>query len=610
MSVLSPVATAILNTLQSNSKSDDNVEGGAFLSLLAAGDDASQAVVKSDLALINTLYAGADDKVAIAVPLPTVEFVDNEQTAAAPTVVSSRGDNQDDKKALLVAQVTGKPLDDVRQKNDKLDAKDRDAEEGVDVKESLYSASSSSVSKVVSSVDRVSKEPAKSEVILKDDEVLQKLQEKIDLLSDILASLAAMLGVGNVSQLTMVQVKQTVLTLTQQSLGVNQPFIDLSDRFDQLIAAVTASQNLSDDALGGVFYSFQQLVVSLMSGGAAGIDNAEVLKNCSICETDLDGLLKNLPMVENDVADMGKLGEQLRKLGAWLGEVQALVSSKAVAAHNMGENILAAVNSRQTAIIAGSQPVMTAMVTPVVQKITIGKNEDEIVNAVSSSAAFVASNVVSVSPHLQNFAPNAGMVVTAENNAAAMFGNTGNENSGQGGERPAGAINSFATLGATNSNGVGSSSFSKILKATTQAVPLADQVLFNIKTAVKDGTSKIQIQLDPLELGKLHIKIDLSVDGKATGVVVTADNKSTLEMLQRDARGLEAALADAGIKADAGSLSFNLRGGDSGKGREEAPNVPYTGYTNLVAEEGDLAPLAVISRSYVVNINDGLDIQI
>ena len=43
--------------------------------------------------------------------------------------------------------------------------------------------------------------------------------------------------------------------------------------------------------------------------------------------------------------------------------------------------------------------------------------------------------------------------------------------------------------------------------------------------------------------------------------MVNADRPETLEALQRDARGLERALQDAGLRTDSNSLSFNLRGG-------------------------------------------------
>jgi hypothetical protein len=71
----------------------------------------------------------------------------------------------------------------------------------------------------------------------------------------------------------------------------------------------------------------------------------------------------------------------------------------------------------------------------------------------------------------------------------------------------------------------------------------------------------IEIQLEPQNLGKVDVKFEFGNDGK-THLVVTADKKDTLDILQRDSAGFQKILNDNGIKADSGSLSFNLRGGN------------------------------------------------
>lgn len=86
-----------------------------------------------------------------------------------------------------------------------------------------------------------------------------------------------------------------------------------------------------------------------------------------------------------------------------------------------------------------------------------------------------------------------------------------------------------------------------------------DQVNVRIQQAVREGVDKISVKLQPQELGKVEINIEMAGDG-ITRLSVTADSRTTLDMLQRNARELEKALLDAGLKADSGSLSFNLRG--------------------------------------------------
>ncbi len=91
------------------------------------------------------------------------------------------------------------------------------------------------------------------------------------------------------------------------------------------------------------------------------------------------------------------------------------------------------------------------------------------------------------------------------------------------------------------------------------ARPPAEQVALRIRTALKQGVDRIIIQLKPASLGKIEIKLDVASDGRVAAVV-TVDRPETLELLQRDARGLERALQEAGLRTDSGSLSFNLRG--------------------------------------------------
>lgn len=150
----------------------------------------------------------------------------------------------------------------------------------------------------------------------------------------------------------------------------------------------------------------------------------------------------------------------------------------------------------------------------------------------------------------------------------------------------------------------GGADFAKLI-ARTEVRPVPEQVVFHIKTALKDGSSKIHIQLEPAELGKLDIKLHVDAHGK-TGVTITADNKNTLDLLQRDARGLERALSDAGLNTDAGNLSFNLKGGEQQK--QEAAQAAQT--YQKVMPEAEEKPTDVRTLSYVVNLAEGLDIRI
>ena len=90
------------------------------------------------------------------------------------------------------------------------------------------------------------------------------------------------------------------------------------------------------------------------------------------------------------------------------------------------------------------------------------------------------------------------------------------------------------------------------------APPAAGQVSVHIAKAVRAGTDRIHIQLAPASLGRVEIALDLS-DSQQVRATISAETKEALELLRSDARVLERALNDAGLKTDPGSLSFQLR---------------------------------------------------
>jgi len=102
------------------------------------------------------------------------------------------------------------------------------------------------------------------------------------------------------------------------------------------------------------------------------------------------------------------------------------------------------------------------------------------------------------------------------------------------------------------------------------APPVVDQVVVHLRTAIRNGIDRLDIQLKPAALGHITMKLDMSADGRVSAVI-TADRPETLHLLQRDARGLERALQDAGLQTNQGSLSFNLRGEGQGAGQHHDP---------------------------------------
>lgn len=93
-----------------------------------------------------------------------------------------------------------------------------------------------------------------------------------------------------------------------------------------------------------------------------------------------------------------------------------------------------------------------------------------------------------------------------------------------------------------------------------QYVSPSEQILVTIQHALRSDVHRVQIRLDPAELGRVEIRMDVTADGRVH-LIITADYRDTLEQLQRDVRLLERALQEAGIDADAQNMEFNLNQG-------------------------------------------------
>jgi flagellar hook-length control protein FliK len=115
-----------------------------------------------------------------------------------------------------------------------------------------------------------------------------------------------------------------------------------------------------------------------------------------------------------------------------------------------------------------------------------------------------------------------------------------------------------------------------------------DQISVQIAKAAKQGSDHIDIRLTPQALGRVTVHLEVAQDGWVKATVV-ADIPQVLDALKAEARALERALQDAGLKADSGSLSFSLRG-DGGQShaegfeRREAPHFSAASMNPAAAE--------------------------
>ncbi|MCC6470817.1 MAG: flagellar hook-length control protein FliK [Alphaproteobacteria bacterium] len=120
-----------------------------------------------------------------------------------------------------------------------------------------------------------------------------------------------------------------------------------------------------------------------------------------------------------------------------------------------------------------------------------------------------------------------------------------------------------------------------------------EQIAINVRKAVAAGLDEVTIQLRPDELGRIDVRMEVGKDGQVSAHI-RADKPETLDLLQRDARGLERVLQDAGLRADSNSLSFGLRGDNGAQG--QGSGRPQQGVVAETPEE-TAAPLPVITRA-------------
>jgi hypothetical protein len=124
-----------------------------------------------------------------------------------------------------------------------------------------------------------------------------------------------------------------------------------------------------------------------------------------------------------------------------------------------------------------------------------------------------------------------------------------------------------SSLGASGGNTQGTAQTKGTAAADAPRQPATpsqvfEQIKVHVTRATKAGLNQVTIQLRPDDLGRVDVKLEVQ-DGKVRALVI-AEKPETLQLLQSDARGLERALNESGLRTDASLLEFSLRGdGDS-----------------------------------------------
>jgi flagellar hook-length control protein FliK len=142
-------------------------------------------------------------------------------------------------------------------------------------------------------------------------------------------------------------------------------------------------------------------------------------------------------------------------------------------------------------------------------------------------------------------------------------------------------------------------------QAPTVAVPLSGLAV-EINAQAHAGRNHFEIRLDPPDLGRINVKLDVDGDGNVRTHLVV-DRADTLDLLKRDASSLERALQQAGLKTSEHALDFSLRQHSFAE-----HDTPAQTGTHMIVPDDDPAPLEALRQGYgrLLGLGGGLDIRV
>ena len=180
----------------------------------------------------------------------------------------------------------------------------------------------------------------------------------------------------------------------------------------------------------------------------------------------------------------------------------------------------------------------------------------------------------------------------------------------------------LTSLGAAAANGAGNAAAANAAAAAappptamtaaaaSAAVPLAG-VAVAIAARAQAGSSRFDIRLDPPDLGRIDVQLNVDKQGNVTSHLVV-ERSQTLDMLRSDAPKLQQAGQDAGLKTSSNGLQFSLSDqGASARNQSFQNNGGTTPNSQVVVPVDDVTPVET-ARNYgrLVGASGGLDIRV
>ena len=143
--------------------------------------------------------------------------------------------------------------------------------------------------------------------------------------------------------------------------------------------------------------------------------------------------------------------------------------------------------------------------------------------------------------------------------------------------------------------------------ATPGTVPVAGLAVA-IASRAQAGSNQFDIRLDPPELGRIDVRLNVDRDGHVTSHV-TVDRADTLQLLQDQQPQMQQALEQAGLKTADNGLQFSLRDqsftGQNNNGGGAQPNT-----AQLVIPDANLPAVQSTQAYNRLGLGTGIDIRV
>jgi flagellar hook-length control protein FliK len=128
-----------------------------------------------------------------------------------------------------------------------------------------------------------------------------------------------------------------------------------------------------------------------------------------------------------------------------------------------------------------------------------------------------------------------------------------------------------------------------------------------IAARAQGGSNQFDIRLDPPELGRIDVRLDVDGNGQVTSHV-TVDRADTLQLLQSQQPQLERALEQAGLKTADNGLQFTLR--DQSFAGQNGNGAGPQNTAQLVIPDADLPAIDTTQIYSRLSLGTGIDIRV